>query len=203
MASRHPSEPPSEELLSAVPPLQVSESTGLKLTVRYGAAGNSSQQTIYLQGDRKRSEYRNSFGRTYGPRLVSITRCDLGQFFELNLDSSEYTSTPKPLTQDEIEKRGLQNPTTYVSDKPTLRIEVPTTDTCERKEIFGHIARHVVTTRKQISLEGSQLRAARIGDRRMVHRSQPATVVRPELACGKASSRAPSSRQGHTTDRET
>jgi hypothetical protein len=158
MASQNPSESSLDELRSLVLPLQASGSTGLKLTVLYGAAGNSSQQTIYLQGDRRRTEYRNSFGQTHGPRLVSVTRCDLGQFFELNLDSSEYTSAPyppKPLTQEEIEQRGLQTSTTYVSDKPTLRIEVTTTDTGERKEIFGRIARHVVTTRKQIPLEGS------------------------------------------------
>jgi integrase len=103
-------------------------------------------------------EYRNSFGQRYGPRLVSITRCDLGQSFELNLDTSEYTSAsypPMPRTKEEIARRGLQIPTTYVSDKPTLRIEITTTDTGERKELFGHIARHVVTTRKQIPLEGS------------------------------------------------
>jgi hypothetical protein len=46
-------------------------------------------------------------------------------------------------------------PATYISEKPTLRIEVTTTDTGERKELFGHVARHVITTRKQIPLEGS------------------------------------------------
>jgi hypothetical protein len=137
------------------------------MTIRHGADGNWSQQTIYSQGDRKRMEYRNSFGQKqadgsmlsiYGPRLVSITRCDLGQTFELNLDASEYTSAPyppKPLTKEEIERRGLQIPTTYVSENPTLRIEVTTSDTGERKNIFGHIARHVMTTRKQTPLEGS------------------------------------------------
>jgi hypothetical protein len=41
------------------------------------------------------------------------------------------------------------------SREPTLRIETTTMDTSERKEFFGHIARHVIITRKQIPLEGS------------------------------------------------
>ena len=147
--------------------LQASENPGVKMTIQHGQAGLPTQQTIYLQADRKRMEFRNAFGKknadgslqpNYGPRLAAITRCDLGQSFELNLDASEYTSgpyPPKPLTKEEIKARGLETPATYNSDKPTLRIEVTTTDTGERKEIFGHIARHVITTRKQIPLAGS------------------------------------------------
>jgi hypothetical protein len=154
-------------LLLGVPLLQASENTGVEMTIQHGQAGLATQQTIYLRADRKRMEFRSAFGQknadgsvqpTYGPRLVAITRCDLGQAFELNLDASEYTSTPyppKPLTKEEIKARGLETPATYNSDKPTLRIEVTTTDTGERKEIFRHIARHVITTRKQIPLAGS------------------------------------------------
>jgi hypothetical protein len=145
-------------LLLGVPLLPASENGGIRMTIEFGQTGNSSQQNIYLQADRKRMEFRNSAGRTYGPRLVSITRCDLGQMFELNLEDSEYTSAPyppKPLTKEEVEERGLQIPATYKSEKPTLRIEVSTKDTGERKELFGHIARQVITTRKQTPLGGS------------------------------------------------
>jgi hypothetical protein len=136
------------------------------MTIRFVQADNSNEHTVYISGDRKRMEFRNSLGKknadgslqfTYGPRLVAITRCDLGQIFELNLDTSEYTSAPyppRPLTKEQIEARGLQIPAT--SEKPTLRIEVNTRDTGERKEMFGHIARHVLTTRKQTPLEGSR-----------------------------------------------
>jgi hypothetical protein len=155
-------------LLLGVPLLQTAATPGIKMTIQRGAAGNMNQQTIYLQGDRKRMEFRNSFGQKqadgsvqpiYGPRLVSIIRCDLGEAFELNLDTSEYTARPyppKPLTPEEMKARGLQRPVKYVSDKPTLQIEVTTTDTGERKEIFGQTARRVITTRKQIPLEGSR-----------------------------------------------
>lgn len=94
----------------------------------------------------------------YSPRLASITRRDLGQAFDLNLDAGEYVVfpyPPKPLSKAEAEARGLK-PLQFVSDKPTLRIETTTLDTRERKEFFGHRARHVITTVKQIPLEGSK-----------------------------------------------
>ena len=49
-------------LLLGVPLLQASDNNGIKMTIQYGQSGNPSQHTIYLQGDRKRMEYRNSFG---------------------------------------------------------------------------------------------------------------------------------------------
>lgn len=95
----------------------------------------------------------------YGPHLASIVRCDLGQTFELNLDAREYIAAPyppKPLSKAETEARGLKPLQFVASDKPTLRLETTTLDTGERKEFFGHTARHVITTRRQIPLEGSK-----------------------------------------------
>jgi len=145
-------------LLLGIPLLRASDNSGITMTIQFGNSGASAHRTIYLQSDRKRMEFRNYLGEKEGPPLVAITRCDLGQMFELNLDTREYTSAPyppKPFTKEQMEARGLPTTVKYVSDKPTLRIEVTTTDTGERKEMFGHIARHVLTTRKQIPLEGS------------------------------------------------
>jgi hypothetical protein len=157
---------PAWILLFVVPILQVSERSGIKMTVRFGQGENSNERIEYLSDDRTRTEFRGSVGERkpdgslqtiYGPRMVAITRCDLGQMFELNLDSAEYTSAPyppKPFTKEQIEARGLQSPPP--SAAATLRLEANTTDTGERKEMFGHIARHVITTRRQIPLEGSR-----------------------------------------------
>jgi len=101
-------------------------------------------------------------GVHYGPPLASITRCDLGQTFDLNLDTSEYEAAPYPrklMSKEEREARGLKVPEFAASGKPTLLIEITTVDTGERKEFFGHAARHIVTTRKQIPLEGSKSNA--------------------------------------------
>lgn len=150
-------------LLFALLP-QASEQAGVKITTQSAVNGRSNQRTAYLQGDRQRMEYRNSFGGRHGadqvegPRLAHIVRCDLGEFFELNLDTSEYTATPyppKPLTADEIKARGLETPALRRDAPATVRVEIKTVDTGERKEIFGHTARHVITTSTQTRVEGS------------------------------------------------
>ncbi len=150
-------------LLIGIPLLHASNMSGVKMIVRHMSGGISSDQTFYIENDRTRTEYRNSTGVHYGPPLASITRCDLGQTFDLNLDTGEYEAAPyppKPMSKEEREARGLKLPEVAASGKPTLRIEITTVDTGERKELFGHAARHIVTTRKQIPLvEGSKSHA--------------------------------------------
>jgi len=143
------------------------ENRGIVMTIRRTFDGTSSEQKLYLQGDRKRTESRNAFGQRkpdgttemlVGPTIATIARCDLGQVFGLNLDSGQYESGPYPpkrWTKDEMKARGVKPPEFSPSAPKTLRIETTTVDTGERKELFGHTARHVVTTRKQIPLEGS------------------------------------------------
>jgi hypothetical protein len=136
--------------------------TGIKMTVQIGFDKNKSQYTSYIEADRKRTEHQNSMGggrhadgtldMRPGPHLVSITRCDLGQTFELNLEDREYLVfpyPPRPLTKTEIAARDLSVPRKIDSAAPTVRIETTTVDTGERKELFGHLARHVITTWKQ------------------------------------------------------
>jgi hypothetical protein len=163
---------PAFFLLLAIPLLHASNTPGLKMIFQHTFEGISSDQTVYLERDRKRTEYRNWTGGAkrvdgstdvhYGPRLASITRCDLGQAFDLNLDTGEYVATPHPpmpLSKKETEALGLKVPEFAASGKPTLRIEATTVDTGERKEFFGHTARHIITTRKQTPLEGSKSEA--------------------------------------------
>ena len=157
-------------LLLGVPLLPPPSSSGLKFAVRHTQDGMSSEQFFYVEQDRRRTEYRSSTGERrwdgsldvrYGPRLAFITRCDLGRAFELNLDANEYASAPYPpqrLSKAQAEALGPKPPQ-YLSDKPTLRIETTTLDTGERKEFFGHTARHVITTRREIPLEGSKSNA--------------------------------------------
>lgn len=144
-------------LLFMISPLNASEPNGTKMTVRYITDGSSSENTTYWRGDRRRIEYRNSEDHRLGPRLAAITRCDLGKLFELNLDSSQYASRsyPKPLTEERLRDRGLDGRTVSFSEKPTIRIDIKTVDTGERKQMFGHMARHVITTEKRTPLEGS------------------------------------------------
>lgn len=155
-------------LLLAIPLWsQTSKKSGIEMTVRLTFDGHSTDQKRYVEADRKRVESRTASGRRkpdgttewlVGPRLAMITRCDIGQIFELNLDAGEYDSTaypPKPWTIEQMKARRPTLPDLSRAGARTLRIETTTVDTGERKEFFGHSARHVVTTRKQIPLEGS------------------------------------------------
>ncbi len=89
--------------------------------------------------------------------------------FELNLDASQYSQMPyptnlklQPLTKEQLQARGIKMPSPKDSvkpTKPTFRIETVTRDTGERKQMCGYLARHVITTRKEIPLEGSHRQA--------------------------------------------
>jgi|ERR1700739_1885845 len=138
------------------------------MVTRNTFGGHPSYNTIYWMVDRKRTEFRRAVQRTKEDGAVEwvdevgtvfIVRCNLGQSFSLNMKAEEYSVAeypPKPLTPGEMEARGLN---ASVASQPTLRIETTTVDTGERKELFGHVARHVITTTKQIPLEGSQMQA--------------------------------------------
>jgi hypothetical protein len=154
--------------------VETTSGTGIRMTVQIGfdtarSNKNGSEYTSFIEADRKRMEYQNSTGGGMhadgtldmrpGPRLASITRCDLGQTFDLNLEDREYVVFPypsQPLTKIEIATRDLSVPRKIDSAAPTVRIETTTVDTGERKELFGHLARHVITTWKQTLLAGSQ-----------------------------------------------
>jgi hypothetical protein len=160
-------------LQASIGSVETSTRTGIKMTVQIGfeTAGfnkTESQYTSYIETDRERMEYHSATGGAVhadgtvdmrlGPRLASITRCDLGQAFELNLEDREYEVFPypqQPLTKIGIATRDLSRPQKIDSAAPTVRIETTTVDTGERKELFGRSARHVITTWTQTPLAGS------------------------------------------------
>jgi hypothetical protein len=129
-----------------------------------------SESIEYLQADRRRREHRGSFGyrlRANGrtmfcpaPRTALITRCDLKQTFHLNLDDREYAASPLHTfpTREEMLARAAASgrPVVAPQREPTVLVETETVDTGERKELFGHTARHVVTTRRIIPLAGAK-----------------------------------------------
>jgi hypothetical protein len=142
---------------------QLPRASGIKMTLRQTLYGTSSEHVTYFRSDARRVEYRNLIGHQFGPHIASIERCDLGQAFELNLDQREYdarTYPPRPLAKEELVKWGLRRPPQVAPQgAATLRIEVTTVDTGERKDFFGHPARHVITTTKETPLEESHSEA--------------------------------------------
>ncbi len=153
-------------LLLSVLATQTAENAGTKVVIRNTFGGQSSDNTTYWTADRRRTEFRHAVQRTKEDGSVEwvdevasvfIVRCDLGQSFTLKMKAEEYSVAeypPKRLTPEEMAARG-----TPVAPQPTLRIEIATVDTGEREKMFGHVARHVITTTKQIPLEGSHTQA--------------------------------------------
>jgi hypothetical protein len=122
----------------------------------------SSESTVYLQDDRKRTEYpkngtRYADGRQV-PSFVQIVRCDLHKFYRLNMDAKEYEDQPAGdprIRPTPHVGASMPIPGGMPSGPPKMRVETITKDTGERKQMFGHTARHVITTIKSIPLEDS------------------------------------------------
>ncbi len=157
----------------------------LKITVSRNFGPYQTETTTYLKPGRRRVEEQRRYRQQLwvgGPavslrpsRIATITRCDLGQIFQLNLDDREYASRPipKPLSPEEqkaraeqlkaeqearaeqLKTRAAQAPQLRRPAQPNLLIEITTNDTGERKQMFGYTARHVITTEKRTPLEGA------------------------------------------------
>jgi hypothetical protein len=151
-------------LFSTKASLQDRGPVGVKMTVRSFSNAQESEETTYFRADAKRREFRNMTDSHFGPHLAVIVRCDLGEAMALNLDQREYDSHPYPwkLLKQQLAKMTAQAPPPAQPGPPTFRIEETTVDTGERKDFFGHQARHVITTRKETPLEGSHRYAQEI-----------------------------------------
>lgn len=149
--------------------MHTQQTTGFKIVTRNTFGAGSNETTAYYQHDCSRTEYQTSEGHSardgsvqviYGPHTATIRRCDLGKMFFLNLDTHEYSESPDTgvrLTKALAAAReALKTAVPPPPSKPTLRIETTTTDTGERKQIFGYTARRVIITTKYIPLEGSK-----------------------------------------------
>lgn len=116
--------------------------------------------TRYYHDARSRTDSRNSAGHalhpghkplyTWGPRQAFIQQCDARRSLMLNLDAREYTST-------ELDERGTPKGWKAAaiqhkeSAKGSVEIFIDSVDTGERKEMFGHTARHVVTHERRVA----------------------------------------------------
>lgn len=121
--------------------------------------------TEYIQAEWKREEHRAYAGYRIGrstrdiyrlaPRTALIRRYDLRKAFLVNFDDREYTAWPiQAFTDYESWSRAaVARP--RVQTEPTVLVETETVDTGERRELFGHPARRVITTRRESPLAGS------------------------------------------------
>lgn len=138
------------------PVTQPAPANDLKIKYRMSAGGQGIETVTMIKGVRERSE--THIG--YGMDVVNLTQCDLKRTVQMSDKTKKYVITPMD-AEDSTANGGnsAANNETGVPDTsgPSRRGGVITyvmtsTDTGERKEMFGFQARHVKTS---ISMESS------------------------------------------------
>ena len=124
------------------------ESHDLKITTRHTSNRSEFTTTIYYSGQNSRSEAQMFSGNVKGHRRAIIRQkgAESVQVYDLDLDAHEYVSYQTNLL-------GVTPGAKSIALKPsgkTYVINTDVVDTGERKEMFGHIARHLITREKRI-----------------------------------------------------
>lgn len=135
-------------LASVVPAAAQTQSSDLKITTRHTSNSSEFTSTIYYCGENSRSEAQMFSGTVKGHRRAIIRQkgSERVQVYDLDLDAHEYVSYQTNLL-------GVTPGGKSIALKPsgkTYVINTDVVDTGERKEMFGHIARHLITKEKRI-----------------------------------------------------
>jgi len=124
---------------------------GVKIVTRQMTAGMADTRIDYVTADRLRSEWQSTPDHPR-PSMASIIQAGERQkVFVLDLQAHEYVTY-------ETDSRGVA---LGAKAKPTgdsggtLQIWIDYVDTGERKEIFGHLARHIITREKRVASPGA------------------------------------------------
>lgn len=125
---------------------------GVKIVTRQVTGGFIDTRTEYLTTDRLRNEWQTQMGGHQGPPMASIVqRGDHNRVFVLDLQAHEYMTY-------ETDSRGATlgtNARPISNSGGTLEISIENIDTGERKEMFGHVARHIITREKRVAGPGA------------------------------------------------
>jgi hypothetical protein len=129
------------------------EAHDLEITTRHTSVGSEFTTTTYYSGENSRSEMQISSGNMKGHHRAIIRRkgAESIQVYDLDLDAHEYAGYQTDL-------RGMMLGAKPIAVKPsgkTYVINIDIVDTGERKEMFGHIARHLITREKRIGGPGN------------------------------------------------
>jgi hypothetical protein len=121
----------------------------LKIKYRMTAGGQDLETTTMIKGARERSETHTG----YGMDLVNLTQCDLKRTVQISDQTRKYLITPMD-AGDSTANSGTDVADTSGSSRRSgvITYVMTSTDTGERKEMFGFQARHVKTS---ISIESS------------------------------------------------
>ncbi|HEX2329212.1 MAG TPA: hypothetical protein VHN74_10840 [Candidatus Angelobacter sp.] len=131
-------------LLFSITPLTMPAGgvNGVKIVTRQVSGGMTDVRTEYMTADRLRSEWQTQTGDKAGAAMASIVfRGERERVYVLDLQAHEYITyehgSPAVNTHNMPSSGGV------------LRIFIEYTDTGERKVIFGHMARHILTREKR------------------------------------------------------
>jgi hypothetical protein len=134
-----------------------------KITIKNTMAGQTSQSTTMIKGQRERSESSMAGGMNVGQ--VNITQCDLKRSIKINEQARKYMITPFDSDASGNINGGTAAPVASSASQRggVVTLTVNTTDTSERKEMFGFTARHLKrTTSFQSSPDACQQQQMRI-----------------------------------------
>ncbi len=132
----------------------------------------TAEYIVYVQGNRRRSEERRVQRNPlwpggprvmfYEPHTALIESCDGDKKIAFGLDLDNRTYAPivlkQKLSADQAKARQDRVPKAETPTRPNVLHEITTVDTGERKESFGHTARHVTGTYKVIPLDDANVR---------------------------------------------
>jgi len=126
--------------------------TGIKIVTRQVIGGLTDTRTEYVAGDRFRNEWQTQMGDHPGTTMASIVvRGERDKIFVLDLQAHEYLTY-------ETDSRGMvagSRTRPAAQSGGTLHIDIDYVDTGERKELFGHTARHIITKEKRVASPGA------------------------------------------------
>lgn len=135
-------------LLASVVSTRQTDTHDLKITTRHTSIGSEFTTTTYYSGENSRSVMQISSGNVKGHHRALIRKrgAESIQVYDLDLDAHEYVSYQTNLL-------GVVPGAKSIAVKPsgkTYVINTDVVDTGERKDMFGHVARHLVTKERRI-----------------------------------------------------
>ncbi len=137
---------PAPEPTKTTPPEQPQTNNDLKLKTRMEMQGFNIDSTVYIKGQRERTE---QMLPGMNLQMVTIKECDLRRDIQINDSAKVYKIDPfGDSTPATTAPRTSSPPPPPVTNKPTRKggvvtINITMTDTGERKEMFGYQARHL------------------------------------------------------------
>jgi len=121
----------------------------LKIKYRMTVGGQAIETMTMIKGARERSETHTG----YGMDLVNLTQCDLKQTVQISDKTRKYIITPMDAGDSNANiQTGMADTSGPSRRGGVITYVMTSTDTGERKEMFGFQARHVKTS---ISIESS------------------------------------------------